>query len=240
MRKYEAAELPLDTSNLALAFALYLAGIPFSDESSPVVNIYDAGVLRSLGYEGQGIETAALDAYNSGKPGMLRFGFYRSLEIGEALKAFDDRQRALKRDNRPAAVFVREDIERLTAGFITQTEAIAAAACVIVKRWREELAEWKLHRSFRIERNKHKTRDAEGCEAMKRALMVGDFYLLAAVVMDARQPFLDLWKRFPPMIQIRKKGSSRREGDITIVPGFVTYTPGLENQYRKDLGVKPR
>ena len=129
--------------------------------------------------------------------------------------------------------------------------ALCAATGVVVKRWREEMKQWGENQSYRKQRNENTAKEFDAQKIAEKMFLTGDFYKFAAVLMDARPIFIDLWKRYPPTIRLaRGKAGPIRDGEAInsagkAVPakiagygGFVAYTPNVDNNTRKDLGVK--
>jgi hypothetical protein len=236
MKTYASSELPFTTSNAALAFALYLSGIPFADEKQPLVNIYDADILRGLGYSGA-VERAAIQAHTEGKPGQIEYGFARTVYLGECLDAFDEQQKTLHGGLVSASDIVAGIAQKLAGGLLSQRQAVCKGVCVVVKTWREQLKDWKLHSVFNVQRRKNEVTEKDAVEAANVAFMGGDFYVFAAVVMDARKAFLELFRRYEPMIRLHRKGKPMKIDSRTKLPGFAAYTPATENEMRRTLGV---
>lgn len=237
MKRYSSGELPISTSNAALAFALYLAGTPFADDKSPTVNIYDPDILRALGYAGMDIDQAVAGAMAKHQKGHVEYSFTRSWTFGLAQKAYAFHQKAVEASPSSAAVLVSEIHQKLTAGRVSQAEAMSGAVCIILKRWRTELESWQTKRAYGIQANRNDTGKYDALELAAKVFLSGDFHAFAAVVMDARREFLKLHFRYPPIIRIHKSGKSRQDGERVKMPGFVLFSDNADSGTRKALGV---
>lgn len=238
---YTAGDLPLNTSNAALAFCLYIAGIPFQDDNCPLSNVYDAEILRKLGYERTPIEEAVGLAFAAGHKGHVEYGFQRALRIGEALDGFKGAQKMVSATDLAGDTLVRKIIEEHAGGLRSLPEALAAASCVVLKRWRDELRHWEKTSAFRVQKNKNEYKHHDARELAEKVFLGGDPLAFAAVIMDARAQFLKLHTRFPPVIRLHRAGAvtakKTKTGKIVKHPGFAFYTREAENEIRKHLKV---
>lgn len=237
MRKYTAAELPLTTSNAALAFSLYIAGTPFIDPESPLVNIYDAEILRNMGYHGD-IEKAATKAFHQRQKGHVEYALQKTHGMGRAMDGFEAAEKSVESSAKSGAVLIAEIIERHAGGLATREEAMSYAVCIMVKRWREELKDWEMVREFNIQRNLNEVKNADAAKLAAKVFLIGEPYAFMAVCYDARQAFLALAFNYPPMIRLRHPGATRENGERRyIVPGFATYSANADNEIRRGIGV---
>lgn len=92
---FTAGSQPFTTQDVALAFSLYLAGVPFADPAQPCFNLYDAEILARLGFRGLTIEQAAQAAHDAGKKGEVRYIFARTPELNDLLNAYTAEQKAI-------------------------------------------------------------------------------------------------------------------------------------------------
>lgn len=241
---FSGADLPLTTSNAALAFCLYIAGIPFQDDNHPLSNVYDAETLRKLGYERTPIEEAVGLAFAAGKKGTVEYGFKKALRIGEALEGFTAVQKLLAASDIKGADIVLETMRRHAGGLLSLPEALSGAACAVLKTWREELKLWEGVKRFTAQQQRNRKNDSDARETAEKVFLAGEPFAFLAVIMDARAVFLDLHKKFPPIIRLHRAGSvsSQKLGRNTLAkhPGFAFYTPETSNEIRKDLGVPRR
>lgn len=239
---YGAGELPLTTGNAALAFCLYIAGIPFQDDQQPLANVYDAEILRKLGYTRTPIEEAVGLAFAAGHRGKVEYGFKRAARIGEAQEGFANAQKTVGLSSDPGATLVGKIIQEHAAGLLSLPEAMAGASCVTLKRWRDELKQWEHKKEFTLQRNKNEVQHHDARELAEKVFLIGEPFAFMAVIMDARAVFLKLHERFPPVIRLHRAGkvSTRDQGKNRKVakhPGFAFYTPETENEIRRDLRI---
>jgi hypothetical protein len=248
MKVYQSADLPLRTHNVALAFALYIAGIPFADEKKPLVNIYDADILRGLGYEGN-IEASACQARIDGKRGAVEYGFAKNYDLGPVMQAFD-RYKPVDPERDCAPVLFSELCQHLSNGELSLTMALAAGSRIVLRRWRAELDEWATNPVYSARHRKNEAGKDDARRVCEQAFATGDFYEFAACIMDARAAFLDLWKGCPPTIRLRR-GDAPSYRDAEIVnprtgkpvagkigkyPGFIAFSTDTGNEIRRHLG----
>lgn len=230
------ADFPWQTGNAALAFTLYIAGIPFADKDCPLTNTYDAAILKARGYKGE-IEESAAAAFAYGIKGRVTYGFAQALQLTEAIAAFDAQQIAVAATANPAGMLVCQLQTNLATGLLSPAGAISGATCIVLKRWREELSQWEQVREFTMQQQKHKGTDYNGREIAEKVFMAGGFYAFAAVIMDARKAFLNLWKNYQPLIELHRGGKPNQDGERVKMPGFLYYSPNAERETRRSLGV---
>lgn len=238
---YGSGELPITTSNAALAFCLYIAGIPFQDDQQPLSNVYDAEMLRKLGYERTPIEEAVGLAFAAGHKGHVEYGFKRALRIGEALEGFKNAQKEVEISSASGGAIVSQIIKGHAGGLLSLPEAMAGASCITLKRWREELKHWEQKKAFALQRNKNEVQHHDARELAEKLFFAGEPFAFMAVIMDARAVFLKLHERFPPVIRLHRAGQvqtrTHGKGKIAKHPGFAFYTHETENEIRKELRV---
>lgn len=232
---FTRGDFPYQTGNVALAFTLYLSGIPFADENNPLVNSYDAKTLTRLGFPGA-IEEQAAAAFAQGVKGNVEYGFAQTIQMQDVKDAFDAHQKAAALTDDRASTLVGRLLESLTAGILSQPQAIAGSTCIVLKRWRLELPEWHQNRDFTLQEQKHIATDYNAAELARGVLLAGGFFPFAAVVMDARAAFLKLWRNYPPQIRLHRAGRPNRDGERVKMPGFVYFTHA-ENDTRRNLGI---
>src|SRR6266699_2869458 len=87
---------PFQTSDGILAFALYLAGVPFVTRQMWCRNTYTLELLRKLGFNGKDVREAAKLAVKLGKKGNLQFLFQHADRLGELLHLFSKQEQRLK------------------------------------------------------------------------------------------------------------------------------------------------
>ncbi len=236
---YDKADFPYHTGNAALAFSLYIAGIPFADRENPLTNSYDAKILRGLGYEGE-IEEAAAKAFADGKKGEVEYGFAQTLKLGDAIEGFDHAQSLATGSEDQAAIIVSRALENLAGGRVSQTATLSHAAGIVLKRWRTELAEWENHRDYGIQKQKHVVSNYDAQELAEKTLFACGFHPFAAVIMDARKVFLRLHLNYPFLIRMHRAGKPNHDGERVKLPGFLYFTENAERETRRNLGVRTK
>jgi hypothetical protein len=241
---YTSGDMPLNTSNAALAFCLYIAGIPFLDEKQPLTQTFDAEILRKMGYKNTPIEKAVQLAFTAKQKGHVEYGFKRELRIGEAFGGFKLMESMIDSDA-PAIELVRTMMERHAAGLLSKWEAISGATCAILKRWREELKVWEQQRRFAAQKHRNKVQNHDTLELATKVFLAGEPLAFMAVIMDGRTEFLKLSHRFPPVIRLRKDGKVDtveigKNRKLAKHPGFAFYTPDTDNSVRRHLGIPTR
>ena len=248
MKIYQSADLPFKTQNVICAFCLYLGGVKFADEKKPLVNIYDGKILTGLGYTGD-IESNARAAHIAGKRGAVEYGFSKKNPFGQVLQAHDEYAPNPKAvDTRTARVQFDAVTRRLAGGELSPFQAIAAASCVILKRWREEERSWSDNETYSATRRKNAVGKEDCRRVCEVAFLKGEFFAFAACIMDAREAFLNFWKGYRPTVRMRvgseptfrdhefttKRGKVM--GKIGKHPGFIAYSTNAENDIRRKLG----
>lgn len=232
-------DFPFQTSNAALALALYGAGIPFHDPKAPLTNTYDAGTLKSMGYKGS-VEAAMLDAFASGRKGHVEYGFRQTLEQPDAVKAFNRIRARVESGEDTGRIFLSLQHD-LAAGIVSQVQALASAVHLIVLRWREEIGQWVLLPGFQIQRRQIARRDFDGAQLIRQAFLLNGFGEFAATVMDVRRAFLDLYKQVKPLVRLHRLGSPAGISERRVrMPGFLYHCHDTPNGVRRDLGVATR
>lgn len=132
---FTAGSQPFTTQDAALAFSLYLAGVPFADPSQPCFNLYDAEILKKLGFPGLTLEQAAQAAHNAGKKGEVRYIFARTPELNNLLESYKAQQAAIN-DGEGTAV------EHL-AGLIPDADLRLKVAELVLKLRPQFVNMWK-------------------------------------------------------------------------------------------------
>lgn len=239
-------ELPFQTSNAALAFALYLAGVPFADNKQPLVNIYNGDTLRAMGYKGISHEVAANLAISDGKKGHVEYGFQHVPELEECKNAFN-RLRSVSAYPEPdIAGHIRILRENVSTGHLTLAEAIAGVAGVIFDQWPEQLTQWKSTDGYQQEMKWQAANEADAREHVTQRFLAGSEMGLVAAIMVARKSLTQLWKNYPPIISIRREGrvttarNADGNGKTKRGPGSALYTPNAGNDIRRYLRVPTR
>lgn len=124
---------PFHTTDAVLAFSLYLAGIPFYDDTRPCINIYDESILKRLGFVGLELEDAVRRAVAKKKKGHVEYAFQRTPALPMLLKAYQEQETMLKNDSGTAV----EVVHRLLKSLTTETEVspftIIRLACIVLK-----------------------------------------------------------------------------------------------------------
>lgn len=228
-------DLPFQTNNAAIAFCLYISGIPFADEKAPLCNEYTAPILKKLGYSGD-IEAATNAAYLDGFHGNLSYAFTRTLDLPDSLQSYLDTETALAGSSVTGRAMCLGIMERHRSGLLSATQALSGASCAILKTWRQEKRGWEQSMDWINEVARRKLDDIDAAESAKEIFLTGNFICFAAAIMEARTAFLNLWRNYPPTIRLRHKGNPHTEGKKTTYPGGVYFTTNTENAGRKDIG----
>lgn len=118
------------TQNTALALALHTAGVPWATAADgaplpPILNIYDAQILRDRGLVGFTLEEAAKRAVERGIPGRIFYQFQRTQQCERIIKGYEAQRKLIE----GAA-----DGETATATLITPEEFGALAAQILHNR----------------------------------------------------------------------------------------------------------
>ena len=203
------------------------------DDAAPLENIYDARILGGLGYQGN-IESATLKAFADGKRGHVEYSFKKHKTLSECIAGFDLQK---TRNEAPEAQFAAIGKE-LEAGAISPQEALVRASCAVVGAWRDHLGDWLKRREFNQRITKNQIKDHDAHKASSETFHAGKFYDFAAVIMDSRKEFLNLFRRYQPMIRRHKKGKPQKIGENTTrMPGFVVHSGNASPEFKKELGL---
>jgi hypothetical protein len=125
--------IPFHTADAVLAFSLYLAGIPFYDDTRPCINIYDENILKRLGFVGLELEEGVRRAVAKKKKGHLEYAFQRTPALSMLLKAYQEQSLALQNDEGTAVDVVHRLLKDLTTETEVSPFTIIRLACVILK-----------------------------------------------------------------------------------------------------------
>jgi hypothetical protein len=143
MKTDSPADRPFITQNALLAFALYLAGIPFVDDAKPVLNIYDQEILKKLGFSGMTIEEAADAALRAGKKGHVSYSFLFSEALPRLLKIFGEEEKSFNEETGTVTATVTDLIASIENGEVDRQEAIVRLASLILKSRGQFMNLWK-------------------------------------------------------------------------------------------------
>jgi hypothetical protein len=142
MKTASVADRPFTTSNAILAFSLYLAGVPFIDDSKPLLNVYDNEILKNLGFAGLTLEEGTRAALQAGKKGHVTFSFRWTPELGNLLKAFGEMEKKITDSSETVAKAAEElMLEEAKIGHVD--EALVKIACLILKSRGQFMNQWK-------------------------------------------------------------------------------------------------
>jgi hypothetical protein len=134
-KQLTAADVPFTTDNAMLAFCLRLAGVPTAHPHC--VNIYNAEILKRLGYSGRSLEDATREAVAAGKKGNVRFQFKRVKGLSKLTKAFAAREKEITAEGQ------NEDVSAFVARFVESAEDRVGLGCVILKLRGGYMNQWK-------------------------------------------------------------------------------------------------
>jgi hypothetical protein len=137
---------PFETPNGILAFALYLAGVPFSDADYWCRNEYTIELLRRLGFGDKGLPPieAAKAAVAQGKKGELLFSFQRTGGIDELISLFQKEEAYLMTGDGEARSVFSTLLDSYKDGAISKPDAIIRLACVVLKMRIQFMNAWKI------------------------------------------------------------------------------------------------
>lgn len=136
---FTAGGQPFATQDAALAFSLYLAGVPFADPSRPCFNLYDADILSKLGFRGHTLEQAAQAAHDAGKKGEVRYIFARTPELNDLLEAYKAEQETIKNGEGTAAERLAELIPDNADLRLRVSEVILKLRPLFVNMWKDQV-----------------------------------------------------------------------------------------------------
>jgi hypothetical protein len=149
---------PFVTSNAALAFALYSAGVPFMDPRHPCRNIYteesvfrigggrkddDGNVIRASRYAGLSFEAAIEQAFSENKKGHVEYYFQRPKGLKKLCEAFAAQEREFNEKDVIGAELLAGIMNKIADGTITQQEGLLRLACVNLKMRSAFMDLWK-------------------------------------------------------------------------------------------------
>lgn len=146
---------PFETSDGLLAFSLYLAGVPFSDPTTPCFNEYDVPLLDSLGFGGKGLlpDQAAIAAVKANRPGRRKYLFQQSEELPALLIAFQDQENKLDSETEIEArdeilnLIKRIDVDTGAGNLLAAEERqqnVVRLGCTILKTRTQFMDMWKM------------------------------------------------------------------------------------------------
>lgn len=144
-----AAYQPFQTTNAILAFCLWRAGIPFWTPEQPCVVVYNLEIIRKFVnaagkpiFEGLELKKAADAAHKRGLRGRVVYIFRPTIRLSELLKAFNDQEKGLARDDITVEAIIKEIVAQWFDGKIENDEALLRLACVDLKTRVEFMELW--------------------------------------------------------------------------------------------------
>lgn len=137
------SERPFTTSNVVLAFSLYLAGVPFIDENRPLFNTYDNDILKRLGYSGMTLEEGARAALSDGKKGHVEFAFRWTNELTRLLTAFNAEQKIIADGIGTVDHEAKSILGDFLGGAADEKETLMRLGCLILKSRGQFFNLWK-------------------------------------------------------------------------------------------------
>lgn len=141
------ADQPFNISDDSiLAFALYMALVPFYDDDWPCVNYYTPEMLRDLGYKGLKPQEAAIMATNDGNKGIVTYMF-RQPE-SELVNAFADEKKLIESSDDKACDRVKALMEAYKAGARSYGETIVRVMAVSIYMRAEFVTMWQKFQSL--------------------------------------------------------------------------------------------
>src|SRR6476620_5442948 len=136
---FTAGSQPFTTQDAALAFSLYLAGVPFAYPARPCFNLYDEEILRKLGFRGLTLEVGAEQAHAAGKKGEVRYIFARTPELNDLLEAYKAEQETIKNGEGTAAERLAELIPGNAELRLRVAEVILKLRPLFVNMWKDQV-----------------------------------------------------------------------------------------------------
>lgn len=159
------------TRNTALALALHTAGVPWAqageDSLPPILNIYDAQLLRDRGYKGLALEAAAQHAVEHGVSGHVVYQFQRCTLLEQVIKGFDAQNKVIRE---------AQDGPTPTTMMITPEELGAIAAQLLHNR-KALLESWRTAPAFLALSGPVRT-SKETTEKGEATFLVGSFQVV--------------------------------------------------------------
>lgn len=134
---------PFSTSNASLAYALYKAEVPFADPRRPCFNLYDAEILKRLGYTGLTLEEAAQTAFDRRQKGNILYLFERTTKLSRLLKAYAAQEKEFTENDVIGTELISKIKESIAAKTISEEEGKLRLACVDQKMQSEFKTMWK-------------------------------------------------------------------------------------------------
>lgn len=136
--------MPFSTSEAILAYSLYIAGCKFLDENRPCFNLFDADILKNLGYQGTPVGEAAEQAWKAEKKGHVEYIFKLTPRTSDLIRAYRDQCKEIEgMVDGIASELVLRIVESAKKGAILEDEALLRISCVILKTRVEFVNLWK-------------------------------------------------------------------------------------------------
>lgn len=139
----DAVEQSYSTSDAILAITLFLAGCEPVDIRQPCTNLFDADILKKLGYGGEKIGEAADQAWRDGKKGHVQFHLKLTERAQFLIKAHRDQMEKIEKGEGTAFKMLAAIVEEFSAGAMAVDELIMRTACVNLKTRGEFVNLWK-------------------------------------------------------------------------------------------------
>ncbi len=146
---------PFVTGDGMLAFALYLAGIPFDDDKNWCRNEYTREMLREYGITGMDVRQAAMAAVKSNKHGKITFYFKRTQRLQILLRSYTDQEAQLSKEGS------KVDISELCGAEMYADVRAVRLACIILKTRGQFMNGWKQLIPFITMRSEGRTEKSE-------------------------------------------------------------------------------
>jgi hypothetical protein len=134
---------PFDTTDGILAFALYLAGVPFVSQKMWCKNTYTLDTLRRLGYEGIEAREAAKTAVKANLKGKVQYFFQQVEKLSELLEDFTSQEQGMEAAEGESREYLQAICEQYKNGELEFEEFITRATCVWGKIRRDFMDGWK-------------------------------------------------------------------------------------------------
>jgi len=137
------ADTPFELQDGHVAFALYLAGVPFYNDKAWCRNVYTREMLLKHGFKGADMREAAKHCVLTNKRGMVRFYFQRIPILQKLLKVFSKQEDDLERKEGKAVDEYKSILALYKEGKINEEEVAVRIACVLLKARMAFMSGWR-------------------------------------------------------------------------------------------------
>lgn len=139
----DAVEQSYSTSDAILAITLFLSGCEPVDIRQPCTNLFDAEILKNLGYGGEKIGEAAEKAWRDRKKGHVQFHLKLNERTQELIRIHRDQMEKIEEGEGTAFVMLADIARDFAKGAMAVDELIMRTACINLKTRGEFVNLWK-------------------------------------------------------------------------------------------------